>query len=82
MGSGEDSAYTDTTPMLGGREIVSNNRDTVLSCDRENQPIFNSNNINNCDDPISIENSKRCNLYETCYNNILGVIPQVGICNL
>ncbi|XP_015055078.1 ethylene-responsive transcription factor ERN2-like [Solanum pennellii] len=81
--SGEDSAYTDITPMLGGREIVSNNRDTVLSCDRENQLIFDSNsvrsgsnNINNCDDPISIENSKRCNLYETCYNNILGVIPR------
>ncbi|KAK4725331.1 hypothetical protein R3W88_028110 [Solanum pinnatisectum] len=87
VGSEESSAYTNITPMLGGREIVSD-RETVLSCDQENQLIFDSNsvqsvttsltssNISNCDDPISIENAARCNLYETLlsYNNI---IPQV-----
>ncbi|KAH0721219.1 hypothetical protein KY290_006137 [Solanum tuberosum] len=90
VGSEESSAYTNITPMLGGREIVSD-RETVLSCDQENQLIFDSNsvqsattsvtssNISNCDDPISIENAKRSNLYETLlsYNNILSVIPQV-----
>ncbi|KAH0723535.1 hypothetical protein KY285_006581 [Solanum tuberosum] len=89
VGSEESSAYTNITPMLGGREIVSD-RETVLSCDQENQLIFDSNsvqsattsvtssNISNCDDPISIENAKRSNLYETLlsYNNILSVIPQ------
>ncbi|KAL3357398.1 hypothetical protein AABB24_017885 [Solanum stoloniferum] len=89
VGSEESSAYTNITPILGGREIVSD-RETVLSCDQENQLIFDSNsvqsattsvtssNISNCDDPISIENAKRSNLYETLlsYNNILNVIPR------
>ncbi|KAK6778896.1 hypothetical protein RDI58_025614 [Solanum bulbocastanum] len=89
MGFEESSAYTNITPILGGREIVSD-RETVLSCDQENQLIFDSNsvqsattsltssNISNCDDSISIENAKRNNLYETLlsYNNILSVIPR------